>query len=262
VHSDPAGAAEVTRAPVHFSALKYIAQSPAHYRYAADNRSPQSASQRLGSAVDILLLGDSADVAVYQGKRGGPDFRAQLKAFPKAQLVTPGEYAKACIMAEAVEQNRQAMDLLQGHRQRPIEWRWLDRLCGGKPDVFSLDLLTELKTGKTAHPERFMSSARWYGYHAQLAWYRRGLIECGFGTPASYWIVAVESAPPYPVTVFRMTDNALDLGERMCRAWLERLLVCEASDTWPAYTEAAVPFDIVEEEGFSLKIDGEDVEVA
>jgi hypothetical protein len=95
------------------------------------------------------------------------------------------------------------------------------------------------------------------------AWYRRALIECGFGTPASYWIVAVESAPPYPVTVFRLTDNAIEQGERACRAWLERLLVCESADCWPTYTEAAVPFDIADaDEGFTLRIDGEDVEVA
>jgi hypothetical protein len=62
--------------------------------------------------------------------------------------------------------------------------------------------------------------------------------------------------------VFRLTDNAIDLGERACRAWLERLLVCEDSDAWPAYTDAVVPFDIAEDDGFTLQIDGEDVEVA
>lgn len=251
-------------APVHFSTLKFMAQSPAHYLWAARHEPPQSAAFRLGSAVDALLIGEHERILCCAARKGTKDHVKFTESVSVADpiILPPAEYQKACDMAEAVANHSQAVDLLRGERQRYVEWKWLGRHCAGTPDVFSLEHLTELKTGRTAHPDRFMSSARWYGYHAQLAWYRRALIESGFGTPASYWIVAVESAPPYPVTVFRLTDNALDLGERMCRAWLERLLVCESSDMWPAYTDAAVPFDIVEDEGFTLKIDGEDVEVA
>jgi hypothetical protein len=216
--------------------------------------------------VDALLIGEGERVMVCAARKGTKDHVKFMESATDANddpiILPPAEYAKACDMADSVVAHRQAMELLKGERQRTVQWSWLGRECEGTPDVFSLDHLTELKTGRTAHPERFMSSARWYGYHAQLAWYRRALIECGFGTPASYWIVAVESAPPYPVTVFCLTDNAIDLGERACRAWMERLLVCESSDMWPAYTEAAVPFDIDSSDGFTLQIDGEDVEVA
>lgn len=247
--------------PVHFSTLKHIQRSPAHYRHAADNYTFSSSSQRLGTAVDILLLGDATLVSSYEGKRGGPDWRAKVEANPDVQLFTKTDLAKAIAMAESVNRHAQALELLRGERQQRIEWSWLGRDCAGTPDVFRAgDILTELKTGSSAHPERFMSAAKFYGYHAQLAWYRRALIESGLGTVASAWIVAVESAPPFPVTVFRMTDNALEMGERMCRAWMERLLVCEASDQWPAYSETAVPFD-VEEDNFTLRIDGEDVDV-
>lgn len=250
-------------APVHFSTLKHMAQSPAHYLYAATHEPPQSAAFRLGSAVDAFCIGEGERVCVCPARKGTKAYTewAETLMPVDAIVLNATEFSKATEMADAIVRHKQAMELLQGERQRSVEWRWLGRHCAGTPDVFSLEHLVELKTGRTAQPDRFMSSARFYGYHAQLAWYRRALIESGFGTPASYWIVAVESAPPFPVTVFRMTDNALDLGERMCRAWLERLLVCEESDTWPAYTEAAVPFDIVEEEGFVLKVDGEDIEV-
>jgi hypothetical protein len=250
-------------APVHFSTLKHMAQSPAHYLWAATHEPPQSAAFRLGSAVDAMLIGEADRVKVCFSRKGTKAHADWAIDLPENAIVlTAAEFAKASEMAEALLRNSQAMELLAGERQRYVEWSWLGRHCAGTPDVFSLEHLTELKTGRTSQPERFMSSAKFYGYHAQLAWYRRGLIECGFGTPASYWIVAVESAPPFPVTVFRMTDNALDLGERMCRAWLERLLVCESSDAWPAYTEAPVPFDIAEDEGFTLVVDGEEMEVA
>lgn len=256
-------------APVHFSQLKHMAQSPAHYLYAATHEPPQSAAFRLGTAVDKLICWEKSDdfppVITCPFRRGTKRYDEFMAARPEdneALVVSPAEWEKIGGMVDSLESNKQAMELLQGERQRFVEWRWLGRHCAGTPDVFNLDHITELKTGRTAQPERFMSSARFYGYHAQLAWYRRGLIECGFGTPASYWIVAVESSPPYPVTVFRLTDNAIELGERACRSWLERLLVCESSDTWPAYTEAAVPFDVDEDSGFTLRIDGEETEVA
>jgi hypothetical protein len=252
-------------APVHFSTLKFMAQSPAHYLYAATHEPPQSAAFRLGSAVDAFCTGEGERVILCPHKKNTKAY-AQWAADEQlitdnSIILTPAEYEKATEMTDSIVRHKQAMELLAGERQRFVEWKWLGRHCAGTPDVFTLDHLTELKTGRTAHPDRFMSAARFYGYHAQLAWYRRGLIECGFGTPAAYWIVAVESAPPFPVTVFRMTDNAIDLGERACRAWLERLLVCESADVWPAYTDAVVPFD-VQEEGFTLTIDGEETEVA
>ena len=251
---------------LHFSQLKHMAQSPAHYRYAVDHSPPQSAAFRLGSAVDALLIGEGERVLCCSARKGTKDHVKFIESVRVDEpiILTPAEFDKACSMADAVGAHRQAMDLLKGERQRTVEWSWLGRECEGTPDVFTLEHLVDLKTGRSSHPEKFQSAARWYGYHAQIAWYRRALIECGFGTPASYWIVAVESAPPFPVTVFRLTDNALEQGERACRAWLERLLVCESSDCWPAYTDAVVPFDVPddESESFSLKIDGEDVEVA
>jgi hypothetical protein len=249
-------------APLHFSTLKFMAQSPAHYLYASTHEPPQSAAFRLGSAVDAFCIGEGERVVTCPHRKNTKAYAEwEETTMPvDAIVLNATEWAKATEMADSIVRHKQAMELLAGERQRQIEWRWLGRHCSGTPDVFTVEHLTELKTGRTAHPDRFMSAARFYGYHAQLAWYRRGLIECGFGTPASYWIVAVESAPPFPVTVFQLTDNAIDLGERACRAWLERLLVCEAADTWPAYTEAAVPFD-VQEEGFTLTIDGEETEV-
>ncbi len=259
----------MTLAPLHFSQLKHIAQSPAHYRHYRDNPPGQTPAFRIGAAVDKLLFwdgkGDFPPVITCPHKRGTKRYDEFMEARPldnDALVVTPAEWEKIGGMVDALEAHKQAMEVLQGERQKTVQWSWLGRQCEGTPDVFSLEGLAELKTGRTAQPERFKSQAKWYGYHAQLAWYRRALIECGFGTPASYWIVAVESSPPYPVTVFRLTDSAIDLGERACRAWLERLLVCEAADSWPAYTDAVEPFDIVEDGGFTLKIDGEDVEVS
>jgi hypothetical protein len=77
--------------------------------------------------------------------------------------------------------------------------------------------------------------------------YREALRSVGV-TVARAVIVAVETSPPYCVTVLELTDRALDVGYRTACAWLEQYKVCRDSDEWPGYVQAPVPFDIVEEE--------------
>ena len=50
--------------------------------------------------------------------------------------------------------------------------------------------------------------------------------------------MAVETSPPYPVTVLRLTDRALAAGEKLIYAWMERLHVWEKSGEFPAYSQA------------------------
>jgi len=252
---------------LHFSDLKHIAKSPAHYLYAVMHERKQEGHERLGTALHLLLLGQPERVILYDGRRYGKKYDEWFAKQPLgAVVVNPTEAGHLREMALSVQNHPSAWQLLRDQQtcEQMMQWNWLGRACEGTPDSFSLENLVELKTGRTVQPTRFVSQGRWFGYHAQLAWYRRGLIESGFGTPASLWIVAAESAPPYPVTVFRLTEQAIEQGERACRAWLEQLKVCEESGSWPAYTEAVVPFDVPDEEGesFSLRIDGEDVEVA
>lgn len=57
--------------PVHFSRLKSIGRSPAHFRHA---RSFETPSMRWGSAVHVLALG--GDVIVFEGERTGSRWAA------------------------------------------------------------------------------------------------------------------------------------------------------------------------------------------
>lgn len=190
---------------------------------------------------------------------------------PDKLILSPAEYAEASAMRKAIEAHPRAVALLDGVREQTLHWDVMGRACRGTPDVVHIDhqtvcrlldgtevqepakgsrVLVELKTTKTAHPDRFKWEVRKRGYHAQCSWYRSGIERAMVYQPgpvAAAFIVAVESSPPYPVTVFNVVPESLDLGWRACRGWLETLLVCERSGHFPAYTEADVDLDLSED---------------
>lgn len=234
--------------PLRFSRLKRMAQSAAHYKSYVP---PDTASLRAGRAVHSLVLGGD-DVICYPGRRAGrawEEFEAEHASYV---ILNQTEWDKAHGMAEAVKADENAATIIGGgaaHEQQ-ISWEYSGRACTGRVDVLSLPWLAELKTTKFAKPSWFTREAIRRGYVAQIAWYRTGVELDGRWSyrAREAYIVAVESSPPYPVSVFRLTERALEAGDRLWRGWFEFLRVCEDSDYWPGYTDAVVDLDAPEED--------------
>jgi hypothetical protein len=235
--------------PVHFSRLKKIGLSPAHYLAASE---AQSASQLKGSATHSVLLGGKRVVVYEDGVRNPRaqkwiDFQA---ANDGALIVIPSEAAIVTGMRKAIEAHPRAMALLDGIREQLIEWETMGRKCAGTPDVVHLEfpgcvgkVVVELKTSKTSSPWSFPWECKRYGYVKQVGWYRDGVektLAYPAGAVTSVFIVAVESTPPHPVTVFHVDERALNKGRMEWRGWMERLLECERSGEFPAYTDTDV----------------------
>lgn len=230
--------------PIHYSRLKLMAESPAHYRAGSQGT---TYSQESGSAVHALVLGtqevvtwDKVSENGNQCPRRGKDYDAFAAKHPGALILMPAEYAEAKAKAAAVLAHPLAVRVLKGTREKEIEWSFGGRPCAGRPDVFGPDYVTELKATKSSNPRRFRKQARWMGYCGQLVWYGDGLMQAGLCAPEAYYIVAVEQAAPYVVTVFRLTARDVDNGRRDYRGWFEQVLVCEQADEWPGYCEAIV----------------------
>lgn len=233
--------------PVRFSNLKAMARSAAHYRHAVEVKREDARHLRLGRAMHCILLG-GRQVAIYPGAvRRGKEWDKFAAANQDCEIFLVSEFSVAEEMADAVRRTPDAMRLLDGVRERRIEWEWLGRRCAGTPDAHR-EVLTELKSTKCAEPGRFVRDGIWFGYHAQLAYYRLGLYASGTGAPREQYCIAAESAPPYPVTVLRMTPRAMEQGEKLCRVWMERLLACEAVGEWPGYVQGIVDFDVPDDD--------------
>jgi hypothetical protein len=236
--------------PVRFSRLKLIGKSPAHYFAAVDE---QTSAKNVGSALHAQILG-GARVTFYPeltaAGKSAPRNGAKWEAFQAdnagAIILSRSEYETASRMADSVRAVPHAMEMLAGVREETLIYKWRGRDCRATPDVRAPDAtwITELKSSVTSHPGRFVGQLLRFAYHGQLAWYRRAVMLSCKSKPLAAYVVAVESTPPFPVTVMRLTDRALDQGERLCTSWMETLLNCEASNFWPPYAQSIVPLDV------------------
>lgn len=233
------------RPPLRFSRLRHMSRSAAHY--AANAETVETPSIETGSAADRLLL-SGGPVLAYPGPvRRGKEYEAFCEAHPDALIVTKKEAEQALGIAEAVTKCHDASRLLVGVHRETLFWDFSGRPCRGTPDVRGDGYITDLKTGETSDPRFFPFKVRRYAYHAQLAFYEQGCNLLGHDVSESY-IVAVEQAPPHVVTVYRLTPNLIELGDRLWRLWFEQLMVCEASDAWPGYSQSIVDLDLPDDD--------------
>ncbi len=230
--------------PLRFSRLKLMGKSPAHY--AAYVPQPTGAMET-GTAADALLLGGQPVLAYPGPVRRGKDYEAFCDKHPGALIVTQKEGALAYGIAEAVTDCADAMQLLTGARQQTMYWDFNGRPCRGTPDVRGEGFLCDLKTGETSDPRFFPFKVRRFAYHAQMSFYETGVALAKLPPVTQSYIVAVEQAPPHVVTVYRLTEETIELGARLWRLWFEQLQVCEASGAFPPYSQSIVDLELFDD---------------
>lgn len=241
--------AAVRSAPLHYSTLKHMARSPAHYLHAATTDFVPTAGMRLGTLVHRAVLGAVEDdwghpIVMYDGERKGGVWRDFKLAHPGDEIFTTSELEDAEPIARAVLADPVAAPLLlEGERERHIAWKIGDRAVSSRPDVRHASRIVDLKTTTDASIRTFARQAVRMLYHAQLSFYLDADNAIG-GTATEAYLVVVEVEPPYGVTCMRVSDALLDVGRRCVASWLETLRLCEAADQWPGYAQAVVDLDM------------------
>lgn len=226
--------------PIRFSHLRAYGRSAAHGLYARQQDPVVTGAMQRGTAVHALILGNRK-VAGWEGtQRRGKEYDAFAAANPDMEILTQKEYVKASAMARAVQSCDVAKPLLEGDVEQTILFNWYGRECRATPDIYGKNRVVEIKTSKTADPERFPWESLRMKYHAQLRMQQIATKEAA----TEAYIIVVESEPPHPVTVFRVTDEALTEGEKLLFLWMERLIGCEKSDFYPPYVSSIVPLDV------------------
>jgi PDDEXK-like domain of unknown function (DUF3799) len=247
--------------PIRFSYLKALGRSPAHCKLAMDTdryklaEEPNVALER-GTALHHVVFGTKKVIPYTEGKvRRGKEWEMFQEVNAGALILTAGEYETVARMGEAVARNELVVNLIyDGIYEQTHYWHHAGRKCRGTVDVLDLDHMVDLKTCEDSRPNQFQWATRRYSYHAQMAWYVDGIGKMRAGMrstwdpPSSAYIIAVESKPPYPVVVLKLTDRALELGRKQYSLWLERFMACEQSGEWPGYAQSIVDLDVPEDE--------------
>jgi hypothetical protein len=235
----------IPRTPVRWSTLREMGRSPLHYAYRAAHPMDATPAMRLGTLVHQLALDQPVTAVVYEGERRGKAWSSFRDEHGTVEIVTEREMHEAEMVAAAIAADPLAAAALRGVRERRLEWRIGDRACAGTPDVVGPTHIAELKTTADASPDKFPWHARRMGYLAQLAWYLSGVATDPSRAPiTSLVIVAAETKPPYAVATYELSVAAILAGERQWRACWERLMVCEAADAWPSYSQSRIELDV------------------
>jgi hypothetical protein len=252
---------------VRFSRLKLMAKSAAHF-YA--NPRGDSSAQDKGTAVHSAILGGKRvtfypelTAAGKSAPRNGSKWEAFQAENTGALILSRSEYDDVSRIIESVRNHKDAMALLGGVREETILFDMMGLECRTTPDARAPGIVTEFKTCRTSDPRRFTMQSFWMSYHAQCAFHLEGVRRAKLDKDPTSYIVAVETAAPYPVTVFRVTAKAIEHGNKQLRLWMEQLKACLAADQWPAYAQSCVDLDVPDAPGdaeFSAQVEAQDID--
>lgn len=237
--------------PVHFSDLKAIDLSPAHYKASVESVFSSSRDMRVGTIVHELVLGPhkTKPLIRYDGEeRKGNRWKefdaAEKKKAPKCEIVTEPEWRDAEPIAAAIMADPVARRLLDGARREvTLQWESGGILCETDGiDIVGRGYIGDLKRTSCTEPEGFSRHAAKHHWHVQIAFYDEAARLNGIDTSKGLYLIGVEPEPPYAVTALRVPPEAVELAQRVYIKWLERLRISRENDHWPTYTQTIVDF--------------------
>lgn len=246
----------------HFSTLKQMARSPAHYAWRCAHPMTPTADMLIASAVNQRVLGEPPrnPIKVFEHASKQPRLTNEYKAFvaanPDCTILTEKEWSESSPIAKAVINDPCARELLCGARYEvPLDWTDSGVPCRTTGiDIVGPGYIADLKVVHNAEPEYLMKHALRMSWHAQLVWYRTGIgsadvCSAGIlanGSLAALHLLCVESSPPHCVTVLTLSPEVIEAGQKCVRAWMERLKVCAESGVYSGYVQAPVTWALPE----------------
>lgn len=240
-------------APVHFSNLKMMALSAAHFKASCEATFQPTPDMREGTITHHIVLGPhrTKPLVRYDGeeRKGNAwkDFADQHKG---SEIVTAREWARAEPLANAIKADRQVQEFLEGaYREKPLKWTSGGIECETDGiDIVQVQngmgLIADLKRTSCTEPAGFARHAFKQLWHVQMVFYEEAANANGIDTSRGLYLIGAEPDPPYAITVMRLTTQLIDLGRRTYIKWLEQLRRARAEDYWPSYTQTVVDFDV------------------
>lgn len=210
-------------------------------RYNLDNDKEDTEARIFGRAVHAVVLdAASADKEFYFTEEYS---RATKEGKARWEEDTEKANGRTIIrnsqeiydMAASVCRHPGAASLLTGgNAEVSIFWKEGIDLCKARLDYLRDGLVVELKTTTSAAERDFSREIAKFGYHYQLAWYRRAI---GKYMPVrGAAIIAVEKTPPYCVATYYLANEDLDRAESVLMKRLDEFRKCRDEANWSGYS--------------------------
>jgi len=207
---------ESNKYTLSFSSLKQFEKSPSHFLQYKRKEFKSTPAMRLGTLTHLSIL----EPEEYHKKVVVTDLSRRTKAFKEfeaenesKEIITTKEESQIKGMTISVKGMKKARKLLKDatETEKLHSWKYRGHVFHGIPDAVAGDTIIDLKTTKDATPRKFEADAFRMLYHMQAAAYMSGLNSKGYDIK-HYYIIAVETTAPYPVTVFKLSDELIERG--------------------------------------------------
>jgi hypothetical protein len=230
-----------------------INKTAAHAKALLDGRVKiGSDAVTLGTAVHQMLLRDDRCVISPYDKYQSNEAKA-WKAQQEAAGLVPikqamwdeaREIAQAC-NGQLLELGVEPMPFTNGTAEHAIRWETQGVKCKSLLDWLRDDysFVDDLKATGDANPRKFARHLFNMGWDIKAAFYVRA-VEAAYGVTPTFRWVAVETKPPYPISVHVLSERAMASAQVKVDTAIQLWNECMASGEWPAYPAHVHEVDI------------------
>lgn len=230
--------------------LGLLKKSPAHLRWSISNPTPPSDAMVVGEAIHTAILEPANFVCNYikgikvdrRTNHGKAEYEKFCSNAGMRTVLAPDVYNDIQNIAIACKSHSLASALIDaatdvevsGFFDDPIHGVYCkmraDAICQNQQTIF------DIKSTQDASPSEFEKSIFNFGYHRQAAFYIDGANLLGKKID-HYAIIAIEKTAPYALAVYRLKNEAIELGRKENRELMQVYASCQKSNEWPAYPE-------------------------
>lgn len=238
---------------INWSTLKLMGRSPLHYATGLEAEREAKREFDIGNGAHALILEPdrfATDYISYPGaRRAGEEWKAFLETYQGKEILKHEDFAAVIAMRKSVARHTAARELIgeAGHSEVTLLWDVeagpAKFECKARPDRITKSAIIDVKTTINASKAEFGRQCEKLRYHAQAAYYVDAHREVT-GLVLPYFIVAIEKAAPFAVSVFHVPEKLLDVGRDEYMTYLAKLDACRQSNTWPGYSDGIVELEL------------------
>ncbi len=241
---------------IRSSDLQMMRRSPAHYRYEKDNPKEATPAMVKGQAMHKALLepGDflknmvvkpEMDRRTKEGKIAFEQWGEFLLANPQAIVVDQETLKNMPLLLSAIEKHPFTGNLLKnGIRETSVFHidEVSGELCKGRIDFLTqngeeVDIKTTIDASPAAFNKRIFGDD--YLYLLQASHYLKAGETTGKINPDVFVFVAIETTPPFGISVNVVETFSLEEGHKWRRHLIKKIAECKKTGIWPGYDTKA-----------------------